>query len=221
MSFDLAIWPPPVPPETDRQAAARYRTLRDDDAGPRPPTHPALIAFHRDLTARFPDGDVTTHASADAVLVTIPWSRAGELAGAVRETAARHGLMCHNPRTGETHHPSPAGPTLSSCDGTRGVVAAPAVVDREVRRLSPRNWFVIVERDDAWAQVGYGPRAGARPGWYALEHHTGAGHRRTDFSDLAEVIVALQGFARGDEAWSRRFAWNRIGPDPPDPARSG
>jgi hypothetical protein len=76
--------------------------------------------------------------------------------------------------------------------------------------LGTDRWFAILERQDGWfIQVGYGTRAGTRPGWYALERQDGTSHAhyRTITSDLHEVVAAFIGFATEDADWVRRFAW--------------
>lgn len=72
------------------------------------------------------------------------------------------------------------------------------------------RWFAILERQNGWfVQVGYGTRAGTRPGWYALEHQDGASHAhyRTITSDLQDIVAAFIGFATEDAGWTTRFAW--------------
>jgi hypothetical protein len=76
--------------------------------------------------------------------------------------------------------------------------------------LGTDRWFAILERQDGrFIQVGYGTRAGTRPGWYALERQDGTAHAhyRTITSDVHEVIAAFIGFATQDTDWTRRFAW--------------
>jgi hypothetical protein len=214
MSFDLGVWAVPVPPEDDGASAARYRDLCASDEPSRRPQNPAVVAFVRDLAERYPDGEpwsTEPFTTDDAVVLTIVWSRADEVSAVVRAAARRRGLVCHDPQTGVTDRPGSGSPSLSSCDGVRGVPAAAVVVDRELRRLSRRNWFVIVERAaDRWVQVGYGAEAGTRPGWYALEWRTADGHLRTEIPDLREIVVAVQAFVADDPDWSRRFAWNPV-----------
>jgi hypothetical protein len=230
MSFDLGVWFESEP-VTDQQAAGKYQTLCDLDADNAAPTHPQAAAFYRDLTAIFPDLDATADAEAaerspwtaglsttpTSVVMTIAWSRAPEVAQIVRELADQHGLTCHDPQSGATSHPdfAPTGQrlSLSSCNGSRSINPAPALIEQTLRRLSVDNWFVLMERDDdRWIQVGYGEQAGARPGWYALERREGSAenHYGTTVSDLNEVIKAFQHHAEGDESWTRRFAWNKV-----------
>jgi hypothetical protein len=75
--------------------------------------------------------------------------------------------------------------------------------------LGTDRWFAFLELQDGWfIQVGYGTRAGTRPGWYAVERHDGTSHahHRTITSDLREVVAAFSGFTT-DADWMQRFAW--------------
>jgi hypothetical protein len=230
MSFDLGVWFEPEP-ITDRRAAEKYQSLCDLDPGDAAPTHPQVAAFYRDLTALFPDLDATADAETPedspwtaglsttptSVVMTIVWSRATEVAQIVRELADRHGLICHDPQSGATSHPDFAHTgqrlSLSSCNGSRSINPGAARIEQALRRLSVDNWFVLMERDDDWwIQVGYGEQAGTRPGWYALERREGSAenHYGTTVSDLNEVIRAFQKYAKSDESWTRRFAWNKV-----------
>ena len=68
----------------------------------------------------------------------------------------------------------------------------------------------MLTRSDEWyMQVGYGERAGARHGWYALERSDGSPeqHFRTELSDVEDVIQAFAGFCQDDPTIVRRFAW--------------
>jgi hypothetical protein len=78
---------------------------------------------------------------------------------------------------------------------------------RQVVELATRR--VVGSADGWYVQVGVGPQAGTRPGWYALERHDGdpSGHYRAVVTDLGEVIAAFTGFAADDPDWTRRCAW--------------
>jgi hypothetical protein len=226
MSFDLAVWYEPQP-ISEAQASATYLALCDADESPAP-ARPEVAGFHRELTGRFPDLDTAADVdaspwtcrlgiTADAVLMTIAWSRADEVKPIVRELAARHGLVCHNPQTGDTDQPLPAGHvpplTLSSYEDGRTVDPAWSAIEAALRRLTADNWFVILERGEGtFVQAGFGDKAGTAHGWYLVERRDGAPdrHVRTTQSDLAEVIAAFRHFAEDDPQWDRRFTWRPI-----------
>jgi len=76
--------------------------------------------------------------------------------------------------------------------------------------LSSSNYYAVLTRADDWyVQVGYGERAGTRPGWYALERNEGAleRHFRAEVTDVEEVVRAFVGFREGDPSLVARFGW--------------
>jgi hypothetical protein len=221
VSFDLAVWFDPAP-ITHEQAAATYGILCDTEDGAAP-TQPQVAAFYQELTTRFPDlrgsddspwaTDLTTTPT--AVVLTIVWSRANEIAEIIDELAMRHGLVCHDPQIDITSQPRMhAGQiTLECSNGSRSVEPGPASIEQALRRLSRNNWYAILERsEDWWVQVGDGATAGTREGWYALERRDGSADQqyRANVADLDKVITAFQRFAQGDESWIRGFSWLKI-----------
>lgn len=87
----------------------------------------------------------------------------------------------------------------------------PDDIGRVVGRLGTDNFFALLETaDDAhYAQVGYGPRAGAEPGVYALEYREGSAdrHFRTETRDVVEAKRFLCEYLDGEELWRRRHVW--------------
>jgi hypothetical protein len=77
-------------------------------------------------------------------------------------------------------------------------------------QLSPSNYYAVLTRADDWyLQVGYGERAGMRPGSYALERQEGdvEHHFRVELTDLEEVVRAFVAFRENDPALTVRFSW--------------
>jgi hypothetical protein len=106
----------------------------------------------------------------------------------------------------------PEGPALVLTTPRGRRIANPPmdVLHELLPELGTDRWFAILERQNGWfVQVGYGTRAGTRPGWYALEHQDGASHAhyRTITSDLQDIVAAFIGFATEDAGWTTRFAW--------------
>lgn len=106
MSFDLAFWrEDPVPSPAD--AAVTYDRLAEGEEGVVAPDG-AVGRFLADVVAAYPDlvednMDISPWASpiysnAECVLVAISWSRAAELAPALRQIATRHGLLTYDPQ---------------------------------------------------------------------------------------------------------------------------
>ncbi|WP_326568055.1 hypothetical protein VSH64_40655 [Amycolatopsis rhabdoformis] len=216
MSFDLAVWFAPAAVSA-AEAKDRYTRLTNEDEGA--VEHPQVAAFYRELTARHPElvddpekspWTAGLGLSADAVVMTIAWSRAEAVARLVFDLARRHGLVAFDPQKGDVHNP--AALALSSCDGARVENPDPAALRAALQRLSARNWHAVLERGDAYVQVGQGEYAGAPEGHYALEHRDGSPdrHYRTDVPSLDDVATAFIGFATHDPDWRTRFEWRKL-----------
>jgi hypothetical protein len=227
MSFDLAVWAEDAA-VTTQEAEAKYRRLCAGDRS-------GLVvdgrveAFCVALLGRFPeaadvaDGDVESYPwasgldmSAGHALLPITRSRAAEVAPVVYELAAGHELVCFDPQAQAVHHP----PGLQSAGQLRLSMADGSVLDHpdalalrnNVGRLSPANWYAILEREpEHYLQVGLGRNAGVPDGRYALEHRDGSAdrHYRCVVTDLGEVVEAFVSFA-GGLAWADQFAWQRV-----------
>lgn len=229
MSFDLGVWHERAG-ITSAQASARYDQLLGA-VNPVTPdeAHPQVEAFHRDLTARWPNLDDVPDDDVDSspwsagitvlregVVLTIAWSRAEEVAAVVLGLADKHGLVAYDPQGGTVQHPqvlrAAPGLALSTSDGSLHGDPDVATVERVVRALASDDWFAVLERGDRYVQVGLGEDAGTRAGWYALEHRDGSPERhfRVELDDVDAVVGAFTGFARGDDAWVDRHTWERV-----------
>ena len=96
--------------------------------------------------------------------------------------------------------------------GAGGPVPDPRLsdLDRAVRGLTEDRFYAILQRSDGvYAQVGYGPRAGVAPGWYALEHHQDV-HWRADTTDVWAAVAFLHHFVMGNEKWRVGQEWRRL-----------
>lgn len=93
--------------------------------------------------------------------------------------------------------------------GARPLVARSRsdTIRKVVRQVSADHYYAVLTRADDWyVQVGYGERAGTRPGWYALERRDGVPdqHFRTEVIDIGEVVEAFIAFSRDDSTMVRR-----------------
>lgn len=227
MSFDLAVWPESAVVSAE-EAERKYGTFleRERDAVP---ADPRALAFHRDLTARYPnltdlpEAELETSPWAmnpsvvgEAVIMMMSWSAAEAALPDIHELAERHGLVLYDPRARAVHSPSGLRghwmPVLTACDGSRVENPDATQIEAALRRLSPANWFVILERGDHYVQVGLGERAATRPPWCALEHREGGPdrHFRVETANRARIVEAFTGFAAGDESWRQGFDWQRM-----------
>ncbi|WP_433300812.1 hypothetical protein ACQP2F_04325 [Actinoplanes sp. CA-030573] len=99
----------------------------------------------------------------------------------------------------------------------RTTLSLPPVVDpgpeqlaRVVHRLDEERFFAVLERSDGvYAQVGFGPKAGAAAGVYALEHRDSDAHLRAETPDRDEAVRFLHRFRAGDD-WRAGHAWQTL-----------
>ncbi|WIY01505.1 hypothetical protein QRX60_47060 [Amycolatopsis mongoliensis] len=142
-----------------------------------------------------------------------------DLAGwsAPEDVAAEEAVREHERSAADAVRSPPASrgdpvPLLSACDGSRVEHPDAAAIEAAVGRLSPRNWFLVLDRGDHYVQVSLGERAATRPGWYALEHRDGLPdrHFRAEVAERAGIVRALIGFAAGEDAWRQAFDWQHL-----------
>ncbi|GLY38702.1 hypothetical protein Amsp01_047260 [Amycolatopsis sp. NBRC 101858] len=227
MSFDLAVWPEPAV-ITAEEAARKYAEFAAREPAA-VPADPRALAFHRELTARYPslrdlpveelenspwNGDPVVLG--EAVLITMSWSTADAAVLFVWELAERHMLVLFDPQ-GPTVYSPPmlrrdSMSVLAACDGTRVENPDAAQIEAVLGRLSAKNWFAVLERGDHYVQVGVGERAATRSPWLALEHREGLPdrHFRVQVADPARIVRAFTGFAAGDGGWRDGFDWQRV-----------
>ncbi len=226
MSYDLAVWEG-ARPASDVAAAADFARLYDRYIESNDAVAPTarIVAYVMALLDRYPD--IGTEAGADS-----PWS-AGPLMDdargplvyvamvrgrgeAVSAWAARlaeeHGLNCYDPQRNQLR--TPWGGSwrfeLTSARDNPLRDPDPDRVRRVLARVSADYDFAVLTRADGWyIQVGYGERAGTRPGWYVLERRDGAPdrHYRAEVTNLEEVIRAFVGFLDDDPTIRLRFPW--------------
>lgn len=232
MSFDLAVWAEKAPLDA-AAAEQKYRRLCEGDRSELTPDS-RVEAFLADLLGRFPeqvdisDDDVESYPwaakidrSSGHVLMSITRPRADDATPVVRDLAASHGLVCYDPQARIAHYPPDLRPDAEPESQLRLQMADGSVVDNadqstvrdKIGRLSPDNWYAILERAPEWyLQVGFGLNAGAPDGQFALEHRDGGAdrHYRAVVADLDEVVEAFVGFAAGEQAWTDRFAWQPL-----------
>lgn len=226
MSFDLAVWFEPTA-VTSSEAIRKHDGFasRAPDAGP---ADPRAVAFHRELIARYPGLSdlpddqlerIPWHGDpeivGEAVLMTMSWSTPDETVQFILELAERHEMVLFDPQDGTVYLP----PTLrgepelrlSVCDGARIENPDTAALEAAVGRLSPGNWFLVLDRGDHYLQVGLGEQAKAPAGRYVLELRQGQRdrHFRAEVAERAEVVRAFTGFAAGHDSWQQEFAWER------------
>ncbi|KUL32628.1 hypothetical protein [Actinoplanes awajinensis] len=218
MSFDLYVWhePDPITPVI---AENKLRRWREGEAGVFRP-HPAVPEMLAALQGRFPPNAgawTVAPTPSDAILaLAVSWSRAGEVGAATVALAREHGLICYEPQS-HLLNPNAAGHapgfTLTSATGPDIPDPSPERIEALVAALGPENHFLILERSDGWfVQVGYGPAAGAEPGWYALEYRESVPekHFRTETVDEVEAARLLIDFQAGSDAWKRRHKWRPL-----------
>jgi hypothetical protein len=118
MSFDLAVWREPAAAE---EAARKYAALTSLEPVVIP-LHPRAVAFHRDLTARYPElADVPVEelgscpwscaltVAGDGVVMSLSWSASDAVVSYVQELAERHVMALYDPQDGTVYPPSSGG----------------------------------------------------------------------------------------------------------------
>ena len=227
MSFDLVVWHASTVP-TVAEADRKYGQAMD--AVPATvPADPRAVAFHRELTARCPSlaslppeewesspWSGNPVVSGDAVIMTIGWSAAETVLGLARELAERHEFVLYDRQARAVYSPPSlrdgSMSVLSACDGSRVENPDAAQIEAVLGRLSPKNWFAVLERGDRYVQVGLGEHAATRSPWLALEHRESGPdrHFRVEVADRARIVHAFTCFAVGDDGWRQEFDWRRV-----------
>lgn len=226
VSFDLYLWASPSPVTAGQADTICHRLAEGDQSATTP--DPRLLEFASELTARYPrledvasPEDSPWNMSPDVtpkrVILCMGFSQAPEISPGILELAGRHGLVCYDPQARQVHHPAqvtPAGTLrLESCDGGRAVGPGTGEIERQVRRLSPANWYAWLEREEGtYIQAGLGPSAGAPEGKYALEYREGSPeqHYRALADTLDDIAAAFTGFASGEDGWKSARNWTRL-----------
>lgn len=113
----------------------------------------------------------------DCVLMTMQSRLAADVSPIVRELARERRLVCFDPQRSVIYQPAPENVaasdplTLKLSDGRVFDGPTEALIEVGVRGLSEVNWFVILERrENYYIQAGYGDKAGAPRGNYAIEY---------------------------------------------------
>jgi hypothetical protein len=226
MSYDLAVWEGDRP-ANDVAAAAEFEFLYGryiESDQPVEPT-PSMVAYVAALLDRYPDIDLDTgddspwssgpllsQASGPLVYFPMVWSRCDEVSAWAARLAEDHALNCYDPQLGQLRTPwdQPWRFELTSAQGQSYRDPDPDRVRRVVTKVSTDNYFAVLSRSDDWyVQVGYGERAGTRPGWYALERRDGVPdeHYRAEVTSIEDVIRAFVGFLHDDPTIPHRFPW--------------
>lgn len=228
MSFDLYVWHEPAP-ITAADAASKVAAFAGGQQGVFA-AHLAVPLLRAELLARFPPGDGTaqgdgpdayvwsvTPAAGDSVLVlSCGWPHARLVGDAVRDGAKRHGLICYDPQEMLVEPNAPGAVAAFMLSSARlAPVADPddGLLERTVRQVGADNFFVVLERADGWfVQVGFGARAGAADGVYALEFQEGSAERhfRCETRDMAEAVRLVREFHAGQDGWRRRHDWRPL-----------
>ncbi|MEV8516875.1 hypothetical protein [Dactylosporangium sp. NPDC051484] len=226
MSYDLAVWEGDRP-ANDVAAAAEFERLYDryiesDDAAE--PTA-RIAAYVTALLDRFPDigteagadspwstGPLMGEASGPLVYFPMVWSRCEEVSAWAAHLAEEHGLNCYDPQWNQLRTPwgEPWRFELTSARGRPFRDPDPDVVRRVLVQVSADYYFAVLTRADDWdIQVGYGERAGTRPGWYALDRRDSAPDQRyrAEVTNVEEVIRAFVGFLEDNPTVALRFPW--------------
>ena len=117
MSYDLGVWHSDLPLD-DEQAGDLYVKLCEERWAPTE-ENAATLAFYNELSTRYPEIDDVSGKDLDDcpwscphdrsglhVLMTIRWSKYGEVTPVVYELAERHDLVCYNPQEGKVRLPN-------------------------------------------------------------------------------------------------------------------
>jgi hypothetical protein len=82
-----------------------------------------------------------------------------------------------------------------------------------VGRLSPGMWSVVLDRGPGgFMQVAYGTEVGLDEGEFLVIRHPVPGQAGFQLveRDLYEVMAAFKAYARGEDDWATRFAWEAL-----------
>ena len=231
MSYDLAVWEGDRP-TGDGAAAAEFELLYEryiEFGDPVEPT-PRIVAYVTALLDRFPDiatdegvdspwsvGSLLSEARGPFVYFPMVWSRSDEVSEWAARLAEDHGLNCYDPQLEQLRTPwaRPWRFELTSARGRSFRDPDPDRVRRVLAKVSADDYFAVLTRSDDWyVQVGYGEKAGTRPGWYALERRDGSpeNHYRAELTSIEEVTRAFVGFLQDDPALPLRFPWRPYQP---------
>ena len=114
MSFDLAVW---LESTTAEEAPRKYAELIALESSVLQ-RHPRAVAFHRELTARYPElADVpaaeldscpwstTLTVADDGVVMSMSWSCSDAVVEYVQALTRRHGLVLYDPQDGTAYPP--------------------------------------------------------------------------------------------------------------------
>jgi hypothetical protein len=226
MSFDLVVWRDQGRPISADEASRYYAQLCDrpfDSFAP----GPEMLSFVNEIAQRFHAahssgglGPWAAEPDVDEAFAIMPIvsSVASEVLPLVLELAHARRLVCFDPQNSVVYQPAgPVGETRqASLELYSGQIIAnpsPDKVDTEIRRLSPDNWYAILELGlNQYLQVGYGENADAPKGQYAIEHRNGSPerHLRTVTPSVEEAVVACLRYLRGETDWIKTFSWRKI-----------
>jgi hypothetical protein len=112
VSYDLAVWEGPTPPNNAAAAAEYERVMTRMEDGPADPPSIRISAYVAALLARWPDitddrgedspwadGPMIGNAFGNAIYFSMVWSRAEEASEFAASVAAQHGLVCFDPQS--------------------------------------------------------------------------------------------------------------------------
>ncbi len=234
MSFDLAVWHETTP-ITTQDAVRKYHQLCDSNTD-LVHAHPGVDAFYQELVQRYPE--LHTYADEDLeqspwnaehdrspahVIVSIAWSRAGEVAPVVADIASRHGLVCLDPQVPVVHYPpfllGMPHLRLQTMNGRVVDNPTPAEIAQEIAGIAAEaNHFAGLERTNlTYMQTEIAENREI----FALEYQDGAldRHYRVEGVTRAAVVQAFQEYAVGNQAWKARYRWKpyqvRVCPENP------
>jgi hypothetical protein len=211
--YELYVWHEPAPISAVRAATK----LAAWNAGDREvfPSHFSVPLLRAELLARGPGADRWEVSPAPGASVLRVATDARALAEVVRQGARRHGLVCYDPRRElvDPDGPALAAFTLSSARLAPVPDPGDELIGKTVRGLDEDNFFAVLERaDGTFVQVGFGARAGAPAGVYALEFSGGdpQRHWRSETTDVGEAVRLVREFRDGGDSWRSRYAWRPL-----------
>jgi len=228
MSYDLAVWEGDRPSD-DKAAAEEFQRLYEQyiDSDVTVAPTPRIAAYARTLLDRYPDispstgddspwstGPLINEASGPVMYFPMVWSRCEEISAWAAQVAAEQGLNCYDPQRDQLRT-EPADRwrfELTNAHKRRFRDPDAETIRRVLTRLSRDAFYATMTRADGWyVQVGFGTRAGTRPGTYALERQDGGTdrHFRTELTDIEDVVRAFVAFRDEDPTTLQaRYAWH-------------